>query len=123
VAFGVVALLLGDVWRLPHLLFSRHVVCREHGELVHEHEQASPNAPGELVIETAKAAAGDPASHGHEHCSSLATSARGVAVVLPPHGQLDPCTAEPGCELGSFVTQLARPRPVLVYAPKQGPPA
>jgi hypothetical protein len=118
-----VALLLGDVWRLPHLLFSRHVVCREHGELVHEHGEAAPLATGEPSVEAARASAGDPASHGHEHCSSLATSARFVALVLPPHGQISACTAEAGRELAWFDADPARPLAVLVYAPKQGPPA
>jgi hypothetical protein len=123
VALGVAALLLSDVWRLPHLLFSRHVVCREHGELVHQHEEAASRAPGEPIAEIARASTADPALHGHEHCSTLATSARGVAVVLAPQGQISLLAAEAGRELASFDADAARPLTVLVYAPKQGPPA
>lgn len=122
VACGILALLLGDVWQLPHLLFTRHVVCREHGELVHEHEEAAPRAPGEGRTETARISGAEAVSHGHEHCSSVATSARGVAIVLPPPARVTLLNVEPERRLASVERDSTRPLTVLVYAPKQGPP-
>lgn len=122
VAWSVVALLLGDVWRLPHLLLSRHVVCREHGELVHDHGEAAAHAQSEASGGAAQAAAADPASHHHEHCFVVSTSARGAAVVTLGAAVVGPSAPGAVRELAPFDSVRGRPLAVLAYAPKHGPP-
>jgi hypothetical protein len=121
-AFGVVVLLLGDVWRVPHLLLSRHVVCGEHGELVHEHDVEALRAPQGVAPAAPKIVDGEPRAHAHEHCSVLATAARGSAVVSLPQAEPPLRTLEPERELTFVVPHAVNPRAVLSYAPKQSPP-
>jgi hypothetical protein len=122
-ALGVVALLLGDVWRVPHLLLSRHVVCGEHGELVHDHDGAAAPAPHGASSGAARAEPGTPRAHAHEHCSVLATGARGTAVVSLPQAEpaREAAAAEVNLSFAAFAS--ASPLSVLSYAPKTSPPA
>jgi hypothetical protein len=118
-ALTAITLLLGDVWRVPHLLLSRHVVCGEHGELVHEHAAArhepARSADDEVVPD-------GPTAHAHEHCAVLATATRAAA--LAP-GSETSCVvaARPLVVALTFVPRFAPlGRAVLSYAPKQSPP-
>lgn len=116
----VAALVSGDLLRGLHLLTSRHVLCAEHGELIHadgDTQLASRSAPGDRAV----AEPGAPVSHHHDHCDLAAarsrdnaTTARFVAVSVSD----------------AFATRLygvpertvLRELSVLDYAPKQSPP-
>jgi hypothetical protein len=116
----VAALVSGDLLRGLHLLTSRHVLCAEHGELIHadgDSQLASRSAPAD----GAAAEPGAPISHHHEHCDlaaarsrNSATAARFVAVSVS-----DPFASR---LYGVPEHTVLRELSVLDYAPKQSPP-
>jgi hypothetical protein len=117
----VLALLLGDVWRVPHLITVHHRVCREHGELVHEHEGglARDSQPVELARSAIPAL---PGGHHHDHCALVATTARSAAVLTVPFVP----ALEDGTSSSTLLSfgdgTVPHPARVLAYAPKQSPP-
>jgi hypothetical protein len=122
-ALGVLALLLSDVWRVPHLLMVRHQVCGEHGELVHEHQRgiAPGSQPTDVVTGSASPAA--PGGHHHDHCGLVATLGRSAAVLSISSGVLGTGPASTSRVLSFRVLPRPDPESVLAYAPKLSPPA
>ncbi len=119
VALAVLAFSFADLFRGVHLLAERHVVCAEHGELVHAGERAEPNGPnagGPTRVDPAA-----PGAHHHDHCGLAAFSPRESHALV---------SAAPRV----FVTALAErvlaapelasvpAAAVLAYAPKLSPP-
>jgi hypothetical protein len=114
------ALLVGDLFRGFHLLSAHHVVCAEHGELVHAGEAgvgqaASPSAGH------AEALPGNSSAHHHDHCDVAAASPRvSGAAILP--AALGVGVAFSAGVLPSWDSPSVGAVAVLAYAPKQSPP-
>jgi hypothetical protein len=114
------ALISADLFRGIHLLTTRHVVCAEHGELIHADEgPVASSQPG--VAEKPQIAPGNATGHHHDHCDLAAARPRTTAAVAPPRAAQIP-SATP-------TTTIQRPDlpgtdglAVLIYAPKQSPP-
>jgi hypothetical protein len=115
---------------LAHLLFERHEVCPEHGELVHAgdgHGAHGVHAPkalapaadsSGLAVRAPHSSAGE---HGDDHCDALAT--RRELAILPAnsHGLLLAAAVQPGGAPASSEARL-EPRARYDVAPKQSPP-
>lgn len=123
-ALGVLALLLSDVWRVPHLLMVRHQVCGEHGELVHEHDREAGAAAGTRPLELARTVMpGVPEGHHHDHCGIVATGGKSAAVAVVSSGAQLAAAAPSSAVLSFRVASRPDSGRVLAYAPKQSPPA
>jgi hypothetical protein len=103
---------------MVHEATTRHVQCAEHGELVDApstaaHRQSSRGA--------AVRDAGEPAAHGHEHCSLMSATRASRIAARPPtlHSALiaisEVATAPPG-------GGTARATHLYRTAPKTSPP-
>jgi hypothetical protein len=120
--------LLAQLSSVADLALFRHVVCPEHGELVHVEEEvafasgltALPFDREQVDVSIQAKALGQPDDR-HDHCS-LAAHRRGIAT--------EPRTKIPASELGSrlavarLVQDAPRPSPVPIFrlAPKNSPP-
>ena len=115
-----------------HLLLVRHVVCPEHGELIHPDEQggrAGAAAPSHAVakatlpgVSSIQAAAERPATHGHDHC--LLASHRRERATLPVC-RVSAVISGPKNVGIRHVEDAPRPATVAIFrlAPKNSPPA
>ena len=119
-AVCVLGLTAGDLFRGIHLLSARHVVCVEHGELVHLGDLAREETPSPASGHP-EALPGGPNAHHHDHCE--------LAAARPS----TPCTVVLSSALvthmpfaGEVLSLPALPpghrASVLTYAPKQSPP-
>src|SRR5690349_9792843 len=81
VVLCAVALCAGDLFRGLHLLTTRHVVCAEHGELVHADDL--PPAPASHAADRAAASPSGETAHHHDHCDLAATRPGQGAAILP----------------------------------------
>jgi len=121
VVLCALSLFAGDLFRGLHLLTTRHVLCPEHGELIHAGEEAPAQRSGDTQDRAAVAPDGA-SGHHHDHCGVAATRPReehGVATAPSPLAGVAPKAVAT-----SAVPQLPRVVrvPVLSYAPKVSPP-
>ena len=119
----IAALLLGDVWRSLHLLHARHVLCPEHGELVHR-AAAAPAPDAEAAAshgaQPAAITVAAIAGHGHEHCISF-WARRELAG--PPLRAIIELTPPPALAARPIDAPGLGGRSVLLsFAPKTSPP-
>ena len=116
----VLGLVLGDLTRAVHLLTAHHVVCAAHGELIEAAERAeAPHVSQESG--SGVVSSGDVFVEHHEHCSAAAAPSRPLATESMDVGFVVvdiPAGAVAYVPAGSSV----HARPVLAFAPKQGPP-
>jgi hypothetical protein len=105
-----------------HMLLVEHVVCAEHGELVHgdEHHglqvfEASSREP------SLRSQAGDEAAHAHEHCGTL--TERRDTVSASSQAQLAFDRSDLGVVESSGAAAPKSPENPLRFAPKASPPA
>lgn len=116
----VITLFAGDLFRGVHLLTTRHVLCPEHGELIHA-DDAAPPARASSTTERAAIAPDGASPHHHNHCDVAAIRSNdGTAVVS---GTACAVFDAPFAAL-ALGPALGRPASlsVLSYAPKQSPP-
>ena len=115
---------------LAHLLFERHEVCPEHGELVHAGDAhgahgaqaltalAAAADSGGLAVQAPNASAGE---HGDDHCGALATRRELAILPASSHGLILPPGVQPGSAPASLEARH-EPRARYDVAPKQSPP-
>lgn len=109
---------------LVHFALVQHVVCADHGELVHESAapHAAPQATAERSDKSGPAVHADAVAHDHEHCSFAATSREALA--LPPaHAVLTLASATSSEPIRAFSTAAAPGEALFRLAPKTSPPA
>jgi hypothetical protein len=118
---AVVLCLLAQVSDVLHLLLVEHVVCAQHGELIHEGEHAHAEATGQPTDATAFVPS-DLEDHGHEHCAlwsdrreELTLGAPSIGVALP---RAMPSLTPPATTRLDAVLAI----PLLFLAPKNSPP-
>jgi hypothetical protein len=120
----VASALLALPAQLAHFLLVRHVVCAEHGELVHagpgaERPAARVGAERRTPGVALRAAA---VGHEHEHCAFASAARDGLAVGR--QRAIVAAAALPVAALSSARPLLQGPRVVLFrLAPKTSPPA
>jgi hypothetical protein len=110
--------LFGHLGAVAHQLFEEHVVCAEHGELIHADDAHASNEPAsERAAWRAK-----PGDDAHDHCWAPAhrdDDCVDVQATLPVFEHGPP--AHTAGSLPPRVTSLASIA-VLSLAPKQSPP-
>lgn len=114
------ALLVGDVFRGFHLLSAHHVVCAEHGELVHAGEVGVGQAASQIAGH-AEALPGNSSAHHHDHCDVAAALPRTSGAALFP-APLGVSVAFSASVLPVWDSPSVGVVAVLAYAPKQSPP-
>lgn len=124
------ATLVAQLSALVHLGLVRHVICAEHGELIHADDvDHSPATPAQAVspATTARTTSASgrhegSAYHGHEHCL-MAAHRRERAV--PSNNGWFSFVSEPPPSDTTESSAVPRPAPVAIYrlAPKSSPPA
>jgi len=118
---------LGQVSGSAHLLFSRHAICLEHGEIIHLDEEISsatpvaPVAKSRSAASVASSADVRSAEYSHDHCL-LVSQRRERATLSPP--QISLCAASLSVGV-SLPQDVPRPPWVALFrlAPKNSPPA
>jgi len=117
--------LLLRVSEFAHFLLVEHVVCRDHGELLHvdDAEQHASKAATDLdVVPTLREAAAEHGGHEHDHCTWF--SEHREALVADRSGVESP---EPLPSSSVATRACASSRlcaiPLLLLAPKGSPPA
>ncbi|MFI5308774.1 MAG: hypothetical protein ACHQ53_15560 [Polyangiales bacterium] len=117
--------LSGQASSLGHLLLVRHVVCAEHGELLHGDEvaQGAAGARHTSLEDAARAALRQDVTalpeHAHTHCAVVASRksaivAAGAARALSAIAGVTPPSPRGAIPL--------RARAILLFAPKSSPP-
>lgn len=134
VAFSLVAQLSGFV----HFLLVEHVVCPEHGELVHvdqlgAHPRSGKAHPGEPGLHADHGTEDDghptlrsvSAEDGHEHDHCAVRSERRETFALPPADLSSVVGIAAAPLIGALVarSEPAQSIPLLFLAPKNSPPA
>lgn len=114
---------------LLHMLLVQHVVCPEHGELIHADERGKSDAHGGSVRVTSSdpapiaihAAPDSSESHADDHCLICAQPREPAALSGPVHGLM--------ISVGSSVAPVASIDsvdsgriPIYMLAPKNSPP-
>jgi hypothetical protein len=122
-AVTALVFVLSSLIGLVHEATTRHVVCAEHGELMHgaleTAERAAAGAPAQLGATRDPAI---PGAHGHEHCSLTSTIHNVRVEPRPPALVPAPPVIS---DVGDAAPRAQRHRGDLVYrtAPKTSPPA
>ena len=114
---------------MGHLLLARHVVCPEHGELVHADAAGAVHAHGGVAAAAAPARGraistghGDAsAEHADEHCAVLG-SRREHAIVPAAYQALSAASEGTAVETPAAANPQYEARPRYDVAPKQSPP-
>jgi hypothetical protein len=125
--------LIAQLSSFAHLALVRHVVCPEHGELIHPDEQApSTSSPAVRVVANAAPAEGvaieaipeavGVAVHGHDHC--LVAAHRRERATLVPRSESE-IVDDPKAVARLATRDVPRPASVALFvlAPKNSPPA
>lgn len=119
---------LGHISASAHLLFSRHAICPEHGEIIHLDEETSSATLVTPVAKTDSAASfssrtdGQSAGHSHDHCLLISHRRERATLSL---SQISLCVATPRVG-GAYLPQdVPRPPSIAIFrlAPKNSPPA
>ena len=129
-AFLASLTLAAQILSLSHEGLVRHVVCAEHGEVVHADRVDSPAGTSSKALEraaTERSAAvrgelGANEAHGHEHC--LIAAHRRERTVLSMSGAFTNVSG-PERETAAARPEVLRPAAIAIYrvAPKTPPPA
>ncbi len=118
---------LGHVSGSAHLLFSRHAICPEHGEIIHLDEEISSATPVAAVAKSSAASLASSADvrsaeYSHDHCLVASYRRERVTLSSPPTSLWIASLSVRGVYLLQDV-----PRSPLValfrLAPKNSPPA
>jgi hypothetical protein len=116
--------------QLLHYALVQHVVCADHGELVHAavsheaHAAAAEAAPPEAEPKQGQGPAlhADAFAHDHEHCAFAATPREGLT--LPPsHAVVTIDAAACSTLLAALRTDAGISEALFRLAPKTSPPA
>jgi len=112
---------LGELTSLGHMLLTRHVVCPEHGELIHATELASTHVAAQPPTAEVTWTRAPNAGHAHDHCG-LACTHRVSAVPVSPAIALSTPPCSRGAESPHQAPNLRDGRDLHRLAPKQSPP-
>ena len=103
-----------------HYVVVRHVVCAEHGELIHEsasvHQAARTQSGPDAALRASSAA------HAHDHCGLLAR-ANDERPALATASAVSPSPNFAYTSLSDSVELVRSSADILLFAPKQSPPA
>jgi hypothetical protein len=112
--------LFGHLGAVAHQLFEEHVVCAEHGDLIHAGEAHASNEP--VSQHASWRARPGPAEEPHDHCWAPAhrdDDCDDVSAAFPTFDHITP--RQTPSSAPAPVTWLASV-PVISLAPKQSPP-
>jgi hypothetical protein len=113
---------------IGHLLLAPHVVCPEHGELVHADALGAEHGPVATAAAPIRGAAisathdGAQAEHSDEHCTAIG-SRREHAIIGSASACSSVAPAAAGSRLALAAAARHEARARYDVAPKQSPPA
>ena len=121
---------LGQVTSLAHFWLVQHVVCAEHGELIHSSEVAHAQpAAHELVDEgpadsiQAGTEDSNPVDDNHDHCLAVSERRKSCIVARTTWNIPPPPLAGAADSIVEGPPRVASLVPYLLLAPKTSPPA
>jgi len=113
----------GQLAGAVHLLLVPHVVCPEHGELIHLDGDGEGDHPAPLELAASSYGRGPEttAADAHDHCMVSATRGAEPTLREPCGTRVPACISEPLAS-GVAAPPLHQAVPLLLLAPKSSPP-
>lgn len=111
--------------QLMHFALVQHVVCSDHGELVHQsasHEAHAERADAGQEQGQGPALHADAGAHDHEHCAFAATTREALALP-PPHAVVTIGATARSAQLTAITSDALCCDALFRLAPKTSPPA